>query len=117
MANSGTTAFHAHFGVSPPAALVTLLGDDGLREITPVEFCFAHVAFGLQVQCWLDITDATHFDVANQRVAFAVTTDGFTIYASLANKALNIIQDEFGDSDYIGITIYDLLAAERRQLP
>lgn len=116
MANSEFNAFESHFGISPPHTLLTLLSDDVLRRITPVAFDFKHVAFVLEIQHWLDIADPTNLDVANQRVAFAVTTDGFRIHANLANSALDIVQEEFGGFDNIGVTIYDLLIAERRQL-
>lgn len=97
-------------------AFLTLLNDSDLRKITPVAFDFKHVAFVLEIQYWLDVTDATNLDVVNQRVAFAVTTDGFRIHVSLANSALEIVHEELGDFDNIGVTIHDLLIAERRQL-
>jgi len=106
-------AFREHFGIAAPAALFDLYRNEFLRDTAPVEFRFKHDPAVLQIQYWLDIADAANYDVARKRVAFAVTTDGFTILADLSRADLNIIQDEFGDFDCIGFAIHDILSAER----
>jgi hypothetical protein len=108
--------FEQNFGIPVPPALGRLLGDDSLRATLPVGYRFAHVSFALEIQYMLSLEEAKNYDVDNKRLAFAVSTDGHELLVDLSDQELRMMQNEFGDVDYIGITIQDLLDGSRTPL-
>jgi hypothetical protein len=108
--------FESYFGFPPPAALLNIFTNNSLMNSLPAGFRFRHVGFPLEIQYLLDISDPKHYDVDHRRLSFAVNTDGFELLVDLNTKDLEILQNEYGDIDNIGITLNDLLNAERYSL-
>jgi len=116
MQSNDHNSFKSHFGRPIPPAILELCGDDAIQNSLPLEFRFSHVPFVLEIQYMLDLDDPQHYDVENKRLSFAVNGDGFTLLVDLGTEDLRIMQDEFGDVDYLGLTIRDLLDAEKSPL-
>ncbi|VUD69394.1 hypothetical protein TDB9533_04761 [Thalassocella blandensis] len=105
--------FETHFGYSIPKALEDLYSDKNITTKIPGTFKFKTVGFVLEIRELLDIKNVENYDVENGRLSFAVNSDGFKLLVDLNSKNMEILQDEFDDIDSIGVTIQDLLDAEK----
>jgi hypothetical protein len=108
--------FEEEFGFAPPDALLELLADDSLAAAMPAGFRLAHVEYVVELQYLLSLRDRENYDVSRKRVACAVTTDGCRLLVDLSSKDLDLLQDEFGDVESIGVTVKQLLTGERYSL-
>jgi len=108
--------FESKFGFSIPPALAELFAIVLPKDNLPIGFRFDNVPFVLELQNPLDCSDAGNCDLEKKRLAFAVTPDGHKLLVDLSTQDLNVLQDEFDDIDAIGVTVHDLLAAERYSL-
>ena len=111
-----TKTFESHFGFNVPQVIIDLFTDIEVKGLMPTRFRFDHIAYALELQYLLDITNPENFDVANGRCRFAVTTDGFELLVDLNSEKLEILQDEFGDLDSLGISFKDLIEAEKESI-
>ena len=114
--SSDYTIFESHFGFPVPTGLTDLYADKSLSESLPAGFRFKHVRFVLEIQYLLDLQDPKNYSVEHKRLSFAINTDGFELLVDLGNEDLQILQNEYGDIDRLGLTIKDLLSAERYTL-
>jgi hypothetical protein len=96
-----------------PPALLAFLSDEVLVESFPVQFRFTHVPFIVELQFLLSLRDPANYDRKSNRLRFAKNSDGYDLLVDLSSPNLPILQDEFGDVDDIGVSIVDLLNAER----
>ena len=114
MTPADSSNFESHFGFPVPGPLAALFADSAIQQTAPIEFSFTHVPFVLEIQVWLSPNDVSNYHVDRGLVAFGITPAGNTVLADLSNDDLNIIQDERGDFDAIGISVPDLLSAKWR---
>ena len=117
MTSAESSNFESHFGCPVPTGLAALFADSAIQQTAPIEFSFKHVPFVLEIQVWLSPDDVDNYDVDRGLVAFGITPDGNTVLADLSSDDLNIIQNERGDFDAIGISVSDLLSAKWRGYP
>ncbi|MFK7767716.1 MAG: hypothetical protein AB8B55_10885 [Mariniblastus sp.] len=108
--------FLNRFGYPPPNALLEFVGDQDIRALLPVSFKLKGVGFTVEIQYLLDIEDPKSYNSNENRLAFAVTTDGYELSVDLTSDTGNILQDEFGDVDSLDVLIKDLLDAEKSSL-
>jgi hypothetical protein len=108
MTQAERETFVKNFGSQIPDALEKLLADQSLRAALPACFRFTSVPFVLEIQYLTNLEDPANYDLANNRVVFAISTDGHGVIADLSDHELKIMQSEFGDVDYLGITVQDL---------
>lgn len=99
-------------GIDVPEIVSNFVNSANLRSRMPIRFVLKNRPFILDVQYFLDILNSTNIDVLNARLRFAVTTDGFELLVSLKSAELEILQDEFGDIDSLGILMTDLIEAD-----
>lgn len=111
MSQGERETFVKNFGSQIPDSLEKLLADQSLRAALPACFRFTTVPFTLEIQYLTNLEDQRNYDLDNKRVVFAINTDGHGVVADLSNQELKILQSEFGDVDYLGITVQDLLDA------
>jgi len=111
-----TQNFESHFGFSLPQIIIDLFTDNEIKRQMPTRFRFNHVAYVLELQYFLDITNSENYDIENGKCRFAVTTDGFELLVDLNSEKLEIFQDEFGDIDSLGISVKDLIEAEKESI-
>jgi len=116
MQSDNHNSFKSHFGCPVPAAIIDLFSDDAIQNSLPLVFRFSNVPFVLEIQYMLKLDDPQNYDIENKRLSFAVNGDGNTLLVDLGTGDLQIMQDEFGDVDYLGLTIRDLLDAEKSAL-
>ena len=95
-----------------PDELLTLVGDPEINKSLPVQFQFEDKEFIVDVMLFLDLDDPENLDSENNRIQFARNGEGFVLLADLETEGLRVMQEEFGDIDYIGVTILDLLEAK-----
>lgn len=103
--------FESEYGVSTPKLLRDLYSNNSITKQIPAVFKFKNVGFVLEVRELLDVQDRDNYDVENNRLNFAINSDGFKLLIDLNTENLDILQDEFGDIDFIGIRVKDLLEA------
>lgn len=104
--------FRLKFGGSPPSPLLEFLSNDLVRGSMPARFQTKNFDFVVEIQYLLDIDAAANFRPARNQVAFAVTTDGHDLLVSVDDETCEILQDEFGDVDSIGVSVSDLLSGK-----
>lgn len=104
--------FESRFGFSPPAALVEFLGKLSTWKSFPLVFRFSHLPFILEIQYLLSLGDEQNYDVERKRMAFAVNSDGATLLVDLGTERLDILQEDFGYCDTLGLSVQYLLDAE-----
>jgi hypothetical protein len=92
-----------------------LLGDD-LKAQLPLRFILRRRPFNIEIQYFLDITNAENSDVASGLFKFAVTTDGFDLLVNTNSQDLEVLQDEFGFIDSLGISFMELVEADKERL-
>ena len=95
-----------------PDELVTLVGDPEINKSLPVQFQFEDKDFIVDIMLFFDLDDPENFDSENNRIRFARNGEGFILLADLGTEGLRIMQEEFGNIDYIGVTIFDLVKAK-----
>jgi len=100
--------FVKNFEFQVPDALEKLLENQAMRAALPASFRFTTVPFTLEIQYLTNLEDQGNYDLDNKRVVFAITTDGHGLVADLSDQELKIMQSEFGDVDYLGITVQNL---------
>jgi hypothetical protein len=110
-----TQNFETKFGFKTPEAIIELLSDDSFKKM-PTRLQLKQQAFVIDLQYLLDITNVENFDVSGGRFKFAVTTDGFELLVDLKSDNMDILQDEFGDIDSLGITVRDLVEASKKSI-
>lgn len=107
-----TQNFETEFGFKLPDSIIKLLSDDAFKKKVPIRFRLKEHSFLFEIQYLLDITNVENYNVAEGRIKFAVTPDGFQLLVDLNSEGLDILQDEFGEIDNLGVSIDDLLEAE-----
>jgi hypothetical protein len=105
--------FEKNFGFPVPPSLEALLDVQSLRDALPVRFVFPNERFVYELRKLLSLEDERNYDTEKKQLAFALCTDGHRQIIDLSDESLRLMQDEFGDIDYLGITIQDLLDASR----
>lgn len=105
--------FESNFGISFPLELSDFYSKHSKSSaFVPTGFKFSHVLYALEIQYLLDACDIKNHDIENNLCSFAVTTDGYKLLVNLNTENLQVLQNEFGDIDDLGITMKDLLEAE-----
>lgn len=94
-----------------PKELVELVCNPQINESLPVQFRFHDKGFIVDVMLFLDLDDPNNFDSENNRLRFARNGEGFFLLVDLSGDALNVMQEEFGDIDFIGVNLMDLVNA------
>jgi len=110
--SSSEDIFESRFGVSMPPVLGELFANVLSKDSFPMGLRLGNVDFVLELQFPLDWADAGNSDPERKHLAFAVTTDGNKLLVDLNTRDLDILQDEHGDIDAIGVSARDLLEAE-----
>jgi hypothetical protein len=111
-----TQNFESRFGFELPNEISKLLNDDIFKKKVPIRFRLKNHSFLFEIQYLLDISDVKNFDIDERRLKFAVTPDGFQLLIDLNSKRLDVLQDEFGDIDSLGISIIDLIESEKESI-
>lgn len=104
-------AFQTRFGRTPPAGLRKLLADASLRALLPARAELSDTLV-VEIQYFLDIDDHNNWRPEQWWVAFAVNTDGCTLLVDLQSEDEQVLQDEEGNVEAIGVALVDLLRAE-----
>lgn len=108
--------FENRVGIKVPESIINIIMNDSLKEQMPLRLRMKNHSFLLELQYFLDITNLDNFDSSTNRIKFAVTTDGFELLVDLNTESLNILQDEFGDVDSLGVSFNDLVEAEKEPM-
>lgn len=111
-----TQNFESEFGFKVPDSIIKLLSDDALIAQMPTRIRFENHSFVLELQYLLDITKVENYDVEKGRFKFAVTTDGLDLLVDLHSPGLDVLQDEFGEVDCLGVSINELLEAVKEPI-
>ena len=96
-------------GLPCPRPLLELIDSGLLRDLCPLTIRFANVEWIFPIQEVHDPSDVAKYDEENQRYQFALNDDGFPLHIDLASERLEILQEEFGNVDSLGIGVVDLL--------
>lgn len=104
-------SFEEAYGRSVPAALKALYDDRELLARVPLQLVLPGKPFAVDVQYYRRITDLVADDVACQRFAFAVNSDGWDMLVDLNGPDLPVWQREAGDIDRLDFTLVEFLAA------
>lgn len=112
MENVAYDNFRSEFGGSPPSPLLEFLSSELVRGSMPARFQADNAEFVVEIQYLLDIDAAANFRPDRRQVAFAVTTDGHDLLVSVDDETCEILQDEFGDVESIGVSISDLISGQ-----
>ncbi|MEM7146328.1 MAG: hypothetical protein AAF591_14420 [Verrucomicrobiota bacterium] len=91
--------------------LLEMYSNQQLIGAAPVRIAPSRVSFIVEVQYFHPVDRVCEVDVQHGRFSFAVTSDGHELMVDLAQEELPILQREFGDTDTIGITLREFLAA------
>ena len=87
-----------------------------LKSQLPLRFVLQRRPFNIEIQYLLDAADKKNYDVSSGRVRFAVTTDGFDLLVNAMSQDLEVLQDEFGSVDSLGISFMELVEADKEKL-
>jgi len=99
--------FESHFGFSFPQNLLEFLKYVISREHMPIKLSFHDNSPIVELQYFLDISNPDNYDIEKRRIKLAVTTDGFELWVDLNSENLDILQDEHGEFDHLGLSITD----------
>ncbi len=108
-----TKIFESEFGFKVPKNIIKLLSDNIFKKGMPVKLQSKQPSFFLELQYLLDIENTENFDVSGKKLKIAVTTDGFELLVDLSSNSLDILQDEFGEIDNLGVTVNDLVTSKK----
>ena len=78
---------------------------------TPFALMFSDIEYPLEIQYFHDLANSENYDENSNHLIFATSTDGNQLVFDLNTKNLNILQNEFGDIDEIGISGEDILGS------
>ena len=92
-----------------PAPLLELVDGNRLRDLCPMTIRFADIDWIFPVYEVSDPNDLSNYDSNNLRYRFALNDDGFPLHIDLSTDRLEILLEEFGDVDKLGICVSDLL--------
>lgn len=95
-----------------PLKLIEFVNDKHMKQSLPIRFRFADKPFILEVMELFDLSADSTCLSDNNRVRFARNGEGFVLIVDLNTDNLEIMQEEFGDIDYINLTLDDLCNAE-----
>lgn len=109
-------AFERAYGQEMPPPLKALYENHKLVQVAPVCFVSPGKAFAAEIQHSKAIDDTVEKDVKAGRFCFAVNSDGCDMLVDLTAQDLPILQRENGETEYIGVTLMELLAATYREL-
>lgn len=99
-----------------PMAITDLLINSAARNQAPLRFILKDKPFNIKIQYFLDIESIENHNPSNGIIKFAVTTDGFDLLVNTRSEGLDILQDEFGSFDELGISFLDLIDAQKEKL-
>lgn len=102
--------FESEFGFQIPSDLLRLFEQNVEYANRPHQYNFEHIDFVLSIQYVLSPYDLGNYDVMNERISFAVNTDGRKLLVDVSASSLEVMQEEH-DVDYIGVSVQDLLRA------
>lgn len=108
-----TRVFESEFGFEIPPSLIRFFNDQIVTQKKPIRLGWETQEFVLELQYCLDISDSKCFDIKNKRIKIAVTTDGFDVLVDLGSRNLQVLQDEFGEIDELGLTMDDLNSSNK----
>jgi hypothetical protein len=108
--------FEIKHGLKIPRTIVELVCDDGLKNRMPLKFNLADRPFGIEIQYFLDLSNQKFIDSENGLVRFAVTTDGFDLLVNVMSESLEVLQEEFGSIDSLGISFRELVSANKENI-
>ena len=94
-----------------PNELSRLVHDKEINASLPLQFQFTKKAFIVDIMLFLDLDDPGNFDADRNLLRFALNGEGFFLLVDLASEDLKVMLEEFGDIDYIGVTVNELLEA------
>ena len=100
-----------NFNGEKPQAMIKFLERFGTQGQLPAAFLTQEGKFLLSIQYLFEDCWSKNFDQANNLLRFGVNTDGWDLLVDIDDEQLVILQDEMGDIDSIGITVFDLLEA------
>jgi len=110
---SDCRAFEEAYGREMPPALKALYDDGELLSGVPLRIVLPGRQWVVEIQYFRRATQLVAEDVARQRFAFAVNSDGFDMLVDLNEPDLPVLQREFGDVDHLDFTLVEFLAAAR----
>ena len=103
--------FERAYGREVPRALKVLYDDSALLAKVPQRIVLSGRPFVAEVQYYRGIAELVAEDVASQRFAFAVNSDGHDMLVDLTEQDLPVLQREFGKVDRLDFTHTEFLAA------
>lgn len=95
-----------------PKAMVEFFNRFNGKDVLPASFYSVENRLLLSVQYLFNDCWSSCFSPKNNLLKFAVSTDGWDLLVNPEDEGLVVFQDEAGDVDSIGITIFDLLNAK-----
>ena len=110
---SDCRAFEEAYGREVPPTLKAMYDDRELLSDIPLRIVLPGQQFVVEIQYFRSVTELVPEDVALQRFAFAVSSDGFDMLVELSEPDLPVLQREFGDVDHLDFTLVEFLAAAR----
>ncbi|CCO44547.1 hypothetical protein VIBNISOn1_1160055 [Vibrio nigripulchritudo SOn1] len=111
-----TEIFKSEFGFDMPRSMLDFITLDLFDKSRPLRFVFRENSFILEIQYFLDISEAQNYDVANKRLKFAVTTDGFDLWVDFNSEDILVFQEEFGDIEEIGVSLEEIVVARKEYI-
>lgn len=96
-------------GMPCPQSLLELVDGNLLRDLCPLTVRFTDVEWIFPVFEVADPNDLANYDNENLRYRFARNDDGFPLHIDLSTERLEVLLEEFGDVDSLGIGVADLL--------
>lgn len=103
--------FSSVYKVTMPKELSELV--DYLDELaTPCVLELENREEVIEIQYLNALHDQTKSDIALKVFCFAVSYDGWPLVVDVADPTFPVLQYEFGDVDYLGISIKDILGSK-----
>ncbi|MEO0333935.1 MAG: hypothetical protein AAF223_20055 [Bacteroidota bacterium] len=105
-----------NFEGEKPEAMVEFLRRFSEKDTLPASFHSNSNSFLLSIQYLFNDCWSSCFNPNNNLLKFAVSTDGWDLLVNPKDDELVVFQDEVGDIDSIGITIFDLLDSDVQKI-
>lgn len=106
--------FEQAFGREVPYTLKALFDNLELLAGAPLRIVLPGKPFVVEIQYFLGITDLRAEDLACQRFAFAVNSDGCDMLVDLNGPDLPVLQREAGEVDQLDFTLAEFLTSAKR---
>ena len=83
------------------------------KTLQPLVIKPKNVSWIIEIQSFSDLSSSKNYLSKKNYLRFATTWDGNELLFDLNNENYEILQDERGDIDTLGITVFDLLDCEK----